>query len=71
VHLRDVGAGLGAARLALRPGKRSSSSGVGGALAAELGGQVGQQLGVAALLDPAWRSAGRPERMSMLRGGSV
>jgi hypothetical protein len=53
VHLRDVLARQ-RARLAVQAGEAQLvERRVGGALAAELGGQVGQHLGVAALLDPA------------------
>ena len=54
VHLGNVHAGLGAARLAVQAGEAQFVEGrIGGALAAEFAGQIGQHLGVAALLDPA------------------
>ena len=53
MHLADVGAGLGAARLAVQAGEAQFVQRlVVGALATEFGTQVGQFLGVAALGDP-------------------
>jgi hypothetical protein len=71
MHLRHVGAGLGAARLALQAGEAQFVERlVGRALAAEFGRQVGQFLGIATLGNPLARSAGRPERMSTFTAGS-
>ena len=54
VHLGDVLARQGAARLAVQAGEAEFVEGrVGGAGAAVFGGEVGEHLGVAALLDPA------------------
>jgi hypothetical protein len=72
VHLRDVLAGLGAQRLAVQAGEAQFVERlVGGALAAELGTQVGQFFGIAAFGDPALR-AGRQAglRMSIFAAGS-
>ncbi|MPN20983.1 hypothetical protein SDC9_168362 [bioreactor metagenome] len=53
VHLGHIGTGLGAARLAVQAGEAQFIERlVGGALAAVVGGQVGQFLGVVALGDP-------------------
>ncbi len=53
VHLRDVGARLGPARRAHVGEAQGIEAGVGQAGLAELGGQAGEDLGVAALVDPA------------------
>ncbi|MNE37571.1 hypothetical protein D3C80_1314280 [compost metagenome] len=53
VHLRDVGAGLGAARGAYVGETQGVEAGVGQARLAEFGGQAGEDFGVAALVDPA------------------
>ncbi|MNP10589.1 hypothetical protein D3C76_1027450 [compost metagenome] len=52
MHLADVDASLGAARVAHVGEAHGGQFGVGQAALAELGGQAGQALGVAAVIDP-------------------
>jgi hypothetical protein len=71
VHLGDVGTGLGAAGLAVQAGEAQFVELGVGAGAAEFGGQVGQHLGVAALLDPALAQGRQAGADVDLRAGSV